>query len=263
MASIGGNRSAYQTYQVADVSRIEHTEAVGQAESSPVPAQDTMGDRVKRARLHPPRGSGVGDLTRSPDQFSGRTPTERDEKDPLRRHSILEEPRQSAHQCPSLAGTGACRDEQRATLVVDRLSLHLVESACPFRRLGHDGGCHTVTLAELRTYVRFLTPSAALLPAHWANRIIRYSATRLTSMILDAVRCANRESPTPHVPTASTTNAVSWPKPWMQTNRSFVACGIGRNDLVPTSDLKDRVAQQQVCLGGVDATLDPKKHLPR
>ena len=135
MADIGGDRCANQTDQVADIARIEHTESLGQAERRPVPAQNTMGDRVERPRFHPPCRGGICDLPRPANQFRSRTTAERDEKNSLRRHPVVEQPRQSAHQRPCLAGTGTGHDQQRATLVVDGLSLRLVEPVCPLRGL--------------------------------------------------------------------------------------------------------------------------------
>ena len=111
MTETGGNRCAHETHQITDVARIEHAEALGQAQSRSIPSQDTMANRVERPRLHPPRQSGISDLTCSPDQFSGGAPAERDKKDPLGHHPILEESGQSAHQCPRFAGTCAGHDE--------------------------------------------------------------------------------------------------------------------------------------------------------
>ncbi len=90
-----------------------------------------MGDGVEGPGHDPTGQQRIGQLPRPPGQLGGGPPAEGHEQNALRRHALIEEPGQPAHQGPGLAGSGTGRYEQRPVTVVHGQPLGTVQSLRP------------------------------------------------------------------------------------------------------------------------------------
>ena len=107
---------AHEIEQVAGVARVEHAEARCEPERGGVSANHPVGDRVERAAHDTARvrDDPLGQRSRAFDHLARRAPREREQQDPLCRHTLGHEPRDAGAQRCRLARSGSREDQERA-----------------------------------------------------------------------------------------------------------------------------------------------------
>ena len=120
-----------QVHQIAGPRRVQDAESCGQTEHLRVAGHVSMGDGVEGAALGPFASAQTHQITSPGQHLVRRPPGEREEQDPIRRDSSVEEARHTRGQCPGLARSCSCHDDEgRLAMGRDR-QLGLVEPLIP------------------------------------------------------------------------------------------------------------------------------------